>query len=301
MQSGQDRPSRSAGESPGIADTQPDTGMQYTANITGAVGAGGATSLEGADDTGDMSTTVDILGFAVANLDMRGATAAAVALLLRGGQTRIVTANAEILYHAQRDRTLGELLHSADMIVADGIGVVKAAAMLGRPLAGRVTGIELMGELVVWAEANGRSVYLLGAAEASVRGAANALQKKHPALLIAGWHDGYFNEEELEALLADITQQKPDFLFIGMGFPAQDRFFVQHQARLPAGLTMGVGGTFDALSGTVKRAPAWVRRVNLEWFYRFAQNPRRLGRFGALPGFLLAVRRQKLEEKRRRM
>ena len=267
MQSGHDRPSGSAAESPGIA------------------------------------ATVDILGFPVANLDMRGAADAAVALLLRGGQARIVTANAEILYHAHKNRDQGALLHSADLIVADGIGVVKAADTLGRPLQGRVTGIDLMGELVARAEASGSSVYLLGAAEASVRGAAATLQKKHPALQIAGWHDGYFNEEEKETLLADIAEKKPDFLFIGMGFPAQDRFFIQHQARLPAGLTMGVGGSFDALSGTVKRAPAWVQRVNLEWAYRFAQNPRRLGRIGALPGFLLAVRRQKRLERqeRRRM
>ncbi|MCL1805461.1 MAG: WecB/TagA/CpsF family glycosyltransferase, partial [Clostridiales bacterium] len=105
--------------------------------------------------------------------------------------------------------------------------------------------------------------------------------------------DGYFNEEEREDVLRDIQSKRPDFLFIGMGFPAQDIFFTKHQDRLPVGLMVGVGGTFDALSGRVRRAPLWIRKLNLEWAYRFAQNPRRLGRFWALPRFLLAVRRQR--------
>jgi N-acetylglucosaminyldiphosphoundecaprenol N-acetyl-beta-D-mannosaminyltransferase len=206
---------------------------------------------------------------------------------------RIVTANAEILCHGSRDAALGELLRGADLIVPDGIGVVKAAAMLGQPVKARVAGIDLLAELAAWAAAHGRSVYLLGAAKESVEGAAAALLAKHPTLKIAGWHDGYFNEGEAEQIILDIQASKPDFLFVAMGFPAQDRFFEKHKARLPVGVMMGVGGAFDALSGRVKRAPLWIQRLNLEWAYRFAQNPRRLRRIWALPQFMLAVRRQR--------
>jgi len=223
---------------------------------------------------------------------MREAAEVAVALLEARG-ARIVTANAEILYASLNDPALAAMLHRADLIIPDGIGVVKAAAMLGKPLKARVAGADLMGELVAWAEAEGRGVYLLGASRESVSGTVDVLQAKYPRLTITGWHDGYFDEEEKERILRDIEAKKPDFLFIGMGFPAQDRFYVQHRERLPVGLAMGVGGAFDAFSGRVRRAPLWVQRRGLEWAYRFAQNPRRLGRFQALPLFMLAVRRQK--------
>jgi N-acetylglucosaminyldiphosphoundecaprenol N-acetyl-beta-D-mannosaminyltransferase len=239
--------------------------------------------------------TVDILGFPIANIDMGEAVAAAAAMLARRGlpASRIVTANAEILYHGYRDAALGELLHSADLIVPDGIGVVKAAATLGYPVKARVAGVDLLGELAAWSAQNRRSIYLLGAARESVEGAAAALQAKYPALKIAGWHDGYFTKEETGQILQEIRDHKPDFLFIAMSFPAQDRFFEEHKEQLPVGVAMGVGGAFDALSGRVKRAPLWIQKLNLEWAYRFAQNPKRLGRIWALPSFMRAVQRQK--------
>ena len=247
--------------------------------------------------------TVDILGFPVADVNMVEAVAATVALLeqrrlaqeadSRVTGARIVTANAEILYHSFTEPVLGEMLRNADLIIPDGVGVVKAAAMLGSPVKERVAGADLLVELSAWAEAKGRSIYLLGAAAEAVEGTVAALHAKYPALDIAGYHSGYFDEEEKERILLDIQEKQPDFLFIGMGFPAQDLFFENHKARLPVGVMAGVGGSFDALSGKVKRAPLWIRRINLEWAYRFAQNPRRLGRFVALPRFMLAVRRQK--------
>jgi N-acetylglucosaminyldiphosphoundecaprenol N-acetyl-beta-D-mannosaminyltransferase len=239
--------------------------------------------------------TADILGFAVANIDMAETVVATAALLERRG-ARIVTANAEILYHGFRDHRLGELLQSADLIVPDGIGVVKAAAMLGRPVKARVAGVDLLAELAAWAAANRRSIYLLGASKESVDGAAAALATRHPDLIIAGQRDGYFDDREEQEILKEISGKQPDFLFVAMGFPAQDLFFVRNKAALPVGVMMGVGGAFDALSGRVKRAPKWIQRINLEWAYRFAQNPRRLGRIWALPRFILAVRRQSRRE-----
>jgi len=242
--------------------------------------------------------TVDILGFPVANLDMDEAVAAAIGMLERERGGFIVTANPEILY-ASRDPKLGEILHGAGLILPDGIGVVMAANMLRCPVKARVTGVDLMGLLVAWAAANSRSIYLLGAAKESVEGTAAVLTARHPTLHIAGWHDGYFNKEEPEEILQDIQEKQPDFLFVAMGFPASDLFYTRHKHRLSVGLMMGVGGTFDVLSGKVKRAPLWIRRLNLEWAFRFAQNPSRLNRFWALPAFLLAVQGQKMRQKRR--
>ena len=237
--------------------------------------------------------TVDILGFPLANVDMAEAVAAAVALLGRKTCSRIVTANAEILYRAHKDPALGRLLLEADFIVPDGIGAVKAATKLGTPLKTRVAGIDLMGELVAWAAVHGRSIYLLGAEQASVEGSVAAMLDLHPSLRIAGWHNGYFDAEEKAKILQEIGGAKPDFLFVGMGFPASDLFFTQHIEQLPVGLMVGVGGSFDVLSGRVPRAPMWVQRMHMEWAFRFAQNPKRLKRIWALPGFLLAVGHQK--------
>jgi N-acetylglucosaminyldiphosphoundecaprenol N-acetyl-beta-D-mannosaminyltransferase len=258
---------------------------------------GYAMNSNAAGNPAPAAPVVNILDFPVANLDMKEAVAAAAAMLGQGNRARIVTANAEIMYTSHKNRELGSLLRSAGLIVPDGTGVVKAAAMLGRPLKARVAGVDLMGELAEWAAANHRSVYLLGAAKEAVEGTAAALRAKYPALKIAGWHDGYFTAEEESRILREIQEKQPDFLFIAMGFPAEHLFFVKHREQLPVGVMMGVGGSFDALSGRVRRAPAWIRRMNLEWVYRFAQNPRRLKRFGALPGFMLAVRRQAKKEK----
>jgi N-acetylglucosaminyldiphosphoundecaprenol N-acetyl-beta-D-mannosaminyltransferase len=161
----------------------------------------------------------------------------------------------------------------------------------------RVAGIDLLWRLTGWAAEHGRGVYLLGAQPDAVAGAAAALTRTWPALRLVGWHDGYFDAAEKERLLRGIAAARPDILFVALGFPAQDRFFAEHQERLPVGLMIGVGGSFDVISGRTRRAPAWVRRLNLEWAWRFAQNPRRLGRFGALPRFLLAVERQRRRER----
>jgi N-acetylglucosaminyldiphosphoundecaprenol N-acetyl-beta-D-mannosaminyltransferase len=249
----------------------------------GSAGESNANSYDTAGNAGDSAGS----GNSGTNESASGSAAA------RLPAARIVTANAEILYHSYSDPALGELLRGADLIVPDGAGVVQAAATLGSPVKGRVAGADLLDALAAWAAANGRSVYLLGASKEAVRGAADALQKKHPTLAIAGCRDGYFDESGKEAVLLDVQEKEPDFLFVGMGYPAQDIFFEEHRERLQVGVMMGVGGSFDVLSGIVKRAPLWIRKINMEWAYRFAQRPSRLGRFIALPRFVLAVRRQK--------
>lgn len=205
---------------------------------------------------------------------------------------RVVTANAEILYAASRKPEQAALLNSADLITPDGIGTVKAAAALGRPVAERVTGVDLMVRLCQEGACRGWSAYLLGAAEESVTGTAARLKRDWPGLRLLGWHNGYFDAAEKERIVEEISRLKPDLLFIALGFPGQECFGEEYRQRLGAGLCMGVGGSFDVLSGRVRRAPRWIQGIGMEWAYRFAQNPRRLGRIWALPKFLLAVKGQ---------
>ena len=246
--------------------------------------------------------TVNILGFPVARLDMEqviGRIADAIQDRSRrpGKTLHIITANAEILYRAHMEVESSQLLKEADLITPDGIGTVKASQWLGGPVPERVTGIDLLWRLTEIAAEKGWSVYMLGAAEKTVRAAVKVLQVKWPKLNLVGWHNGYFKLEERPALICDILDKKQDILFVALGFPGQDLFIREMIQTADAGMpavSIGVGGAFDAVSGNVKRAPEWVRKMGIEWAYRFAQNPRRLNRAAALPKFVLAVLKQKV-------
>jgi len=245
--------------------------------------------------------TVDILGFPVARLNMEQVIGKIAAVVQNrsshpGKTLHIITANAEILYRAHKEPESAKLLKEADLITPDGIGTVKASQWLGGPVPERVTGIDLLWRLTEIAADKGWSIYMLGAAEETVRAAAKVLQGKWPKLNLAGWHNGYYKQEERPAIIRGVLEAKPDILFVAMGFPGQDRFIREMIQTADPGMpavSIGVGGAFDAVSGNVKRAPEWVRKLGIEWAYRFAQNPKRLNRAAALPKFVLAVLKQK--------
>jgi len=245
--------------------------------------------------------TVNILGFPVARLDMEqviGRIAGAIQNRSQNpGKTfHIITANAEILYRAHKEPEAAKLLKESDLITPDGIGAVKASRLLGGPVPERVTGIDLLWRLTELAAEKGWSIYMLGAAEETVRAAVKVLQSRWPKLNLAGWHNGYFKPEDRAAVIRGVLEAKPDILFVALGFPGQDRFIREMLQTADAGMpavSIGVGGAFDAVSGNVKRAPEWVCKLGIEWAYRFAQNPKRLNRAAALPKFVLAVLKQK--------
>lgn len=245
--------------------------------------------------------TVNILGFPVARLHMEqviGRIAGAIQNRSQhpGKTLHIITANAEILYRAHIEAESSQLLKEADLITPDGIGAVKASKWLGGPVPERVTGIDILWRLTEIAAEKGWSIYMLGAAEETVSAAVKVLQGKWPKLNLAGWHNGYFKPEERPAVIRGVLEAKPDILFVALGFPGQDRFIREMLQTADPGMpavSIGVGGSFDAVSGTVKRAPEWVQKLGIEWVYRFAQNPKRLNRAAALPKFVLAVLKQR--------
>ncbi|MBE3596965.1 MAG: WecB/TagA/CpsF family glycosyltransferase [Hydrogenibacillus sp.] len=201
----------------------------------------------------------------------------------------IVTANAEIVMRARRDAGYRRILHEADVIVPDGIGVVLAARLLGRRIPERIAGIDLMQALIARAEAEEWRVFFLGARPEVLPRAIAGVQKRHPKLIIDG-HHGYFGPEQEAAILQRIAAFRPALLFVGLGVPKQEQWIVRHRAHLPAVLAMGVGGSFDVLGGAVRRAPLPWRRLGLEWLWRLKEEPWRARRMAALPRFaLLAV------------
>ncbi|WP_225884280.1 WecB/TagA/CpsF family glycosyltransferase [Lacticaseibacillus mingshuiensis] len=210
--------------------------------------------------------------------------------------TFVVTANPEIVMKARRDSDFAALVKQADLVTADGIGVVQGAAMLGRPLPERVTGYDLLVDLLGLANEKHLRVFLIGAKPEVIAQTAAKVQATYPQLVLAGARDGYFDLTDTSVIDA-VASARPDMVFAALGAPKQEQFLTQLRAQLPHALLMGVGGSFDVLAGVAKRAPGWMQRAHLEWLYRLIKQPSRLGRMMVLPQFVFAVRKQRRAER----
>lgn len=217
-------------------------------------------------------------------------------LLRAGGSHQILTLNPEYLFRAQKERDLLEIAWRASLVTADGVGILWAARRLGFPLPERVTGIDLMVALCRRAAAEGLSVYLLGSRPGVAEEAAQKLLQRFPSLKVAGTQHGYFTPAEEPEVLEQVRQARPQFLFVGLGSPRQERWIDRHKEELGVPILMGVGGSFDVLSGRTKRAPLCWQRMGLEWLWRLINEPRRLGRMTSLPRFAWLVWRSGREK-----
>ncbi|MDI9259014.1 WecB/TagA/CpsF family glycosyltransferase [Alicyclobacillus sendaiensis] len=233
---------------------------------------------------------VDVLGVRFHRITMAEAVEKILFWTGDGGHHLVVTAGPEFVMQCQRQEALLRLVNSADLVTADGIGVVWAARRQGRPVPERVTGVELVPQVL--AEAMRRNqplrVYLLGATEASLAACLEKLRAQYPAHAFEG-HHGYFQHPDLGRILEEIRAFHPHLLLVGMGQPRQELFLRDVMGKLPPLVGMGVGGSIDVWGGTVRRAPEAFRRMNLEWLYRLITEPRRFRRQLALPKFALKV------------
>ncbi len=205
----------------------------------------------------------------------------------------IVTLNPEGVVIAQKNRKFSSVINEADLVVADGSWLVRAARFLGEDIKERVAGIDLLLEILKLCEDRGFSVYLLGAKEEVVSSAKKRLEKILPGIRILGIHNGYFNAEEEKKIVEEIKSLKPDFLVVGLGMPKQEIWMSQHRD-LPVKVAIGVGGSFDVISGNIPRAPYWMQTMGLEWFYRILKDPKRIKRISFIPRFFLLVLKVKL-------
>ena len=201
--------------------------------------------------------------------------------------TLCVAVNPEKIYRARRDPRLGRVLDSAHIRICDGAGVSLAAMMLHRRRLPRCTGIDLFMSLVRHAAQEGWRVFLLGASPEVNRAACSALMDQFPSLKIVGRQHGYF--EDSAAVVANINDSRADLLFVGMGSPRQEFWIGEQMPNLKTPFYMGVGGSFDVVSGAVRRAPAPFRKTGTEWLYRLLAQPSRLRRQVALPLFALQI------------
>ena len=182
--------------------------------------------------------------------------------------------NAAKVVKAQTDKELHQSIEESNLINVDGQAVVWAGRFNGVSIPERVAGIDLMWALLNISVKKNYRIYFLGATDEVLSLLRERLKREMPTLLIAGYHNGYF--EKAEERVAEIQKSKPDILFLGMPTPKKENFIREYSEILDAPVIIGVGGSFDVLAGKVKRAPQWMQQVGLEWFYRMAQEPRRL-------------------------
>lgn len=207
------------------------------------------------------------------------------------GLRHVVTVNPEFVMAARRSRPFRYVLQRADLALADGIGLLPAAKLLGQPVPTRVTGNDLV-EAIAALDHDRKRIFLLGAAEGIAGEAADILQQRHAAASITGTLSGDPSPAGWEEISRAIEEARPTVLFVAFGHPKQDLWIATYRERLEAHgilVASGVGGVYDYLSGRVPRAPGWMQRAGLEWFYRLVRQPWRWRRQAVLPVFVALV------------
>lgn len=238
---------------------------------------------------------IDVLGVGFDNVTRDEAVDRAMAMIEEGGSHYVVTPNPEIVEVCRENPAAMAAVSGADLVLADGIGVVKGAAMLGTPLRERVPGIEFAAGLMARLAQAGRSLYLLGAKPGVAELAAANLKDAHPGLIVCGTHDGYFREDG--PVVEEIRAAAADVVFVCLGAPKQELWMVEHGPATGAHLMVGLGGSLDVFAGVVERAPEGFQKLGLEWLYRLAKEPKRIGRMAKLPLVLVQAAGARLRGK----
>lgn len=232
---------------------------------------------------------VPILGVPVHNVTYAGTLALIGQYIAEGHPRQICTVNPEFVMAAQADAGFMSILRGADLCVPDGVGLLWAARWLGQPLRERVAGSDLVPMLAGEAAGQGWRLFLLGAADGVAARTAEMLKARYPGLIVTGVWAGSPRPEDDEAAVGRIRQAGADILLVAYGAPAQDKWIERNRDRLGVPVAMGVGGAFDFITGTARRAPVWMQRLGLEWLHRLIAQPWRWRRMLALPRFAWAV------------
>ncbi len=236
---------------------------------------------------------VEILGITVDVLTFSNALETIAAFLGKNKSHVIVTADAAGIMIAQTNHEYRSVLLSADLVTPDSVGVLWAGRRAGAKFTERVSGVELVDALCKLSANNGHRIYFLGSSPGVAELAAEKLRLKHPGCNIVGTRHGFFPASDDELVAQEIAEAKPDILFVAMGIPRQEIFISKTKEIIGAKVNMGVGGSLDVFSGTVKRAPKLFQKLNLEWLWRTISNPKKIAKSKYLPQFFWRVLRNK--------
>jgi N-acetylglucosaminyldiphosphoundecaprenol N-acetyl-beta-D-mannosaminyltransferase len=220
---------------------------------------------------------MELLGCPLDLVDMEQALGRCEQAITNRTYLQHMSINAAKMVALQDDPALHEMIADCGLVTADGQSVVWAARLLGVPLPERVAGIDLMQGLMARGASRGHRIFILGARREVLDAALARIRAEHPGLVIAGARDGYYDDSEADAVCQEIRDSNADILFVAMSSPRKEYFLGHRGKTLDVPFTMGVGGSVDVIAGITRRAPAILQRTGLEWAYRLAQEPRRLG------------------------
>lgn len=225
---------------------------------------------------------IKLFNIAIDNVDMEGAVARIDQLVLNKQNSYVVTPNVDHIVKLQHDLDFRQIYDHASLVVADGMPLVWVSALFKTPLKERVTGADLFPRVCRLAAEKGYSVFLLGADKGVASEAAANLAQTFSGLNVCGTYSptyGFENSEnENLHILSLLEAAKPDILFVGVGAPKQEKWIYKYRQRYRVPVAIGVGASFDFVAGSIQRAPQWMQKAGLEWFYRFLMEPRRLFR-----------------------
>lgn len=254
-------------------------------------------------DKMDSLQKIELFGCPVHRLNM-GQTLNIIDQSIQEGKSlQHVVVNAAKLANMQKDSKLKESVVNCDIINADGQAVVWAAKILGQPLPERVAGIDLMTNLVELASKRKYRIFFFGAKEEVVKKVVDKYREMYSSDIIAGYRNGYFQKEEEADIAKQIADSKADILFVAITSPKKEVFLNTYKDVIKTPFVMGVGGSFDVVSGMTKRAPLWMQRNGLEWFYRVMQEPKRMWKRYLITNtiFIKMVLMEKLELSRNKV
>ncbi len=247
-----------------------------------------------------VSCRTNILNCPIDKLSMQESLAFIDDTISAGESIQHVVVNAAKLVQMQKDKVLYESVVNNDIINADGQAVVWASRFLGQPLPERVAGIDLMQNLVKLAHDKEYKIFFFGAKEEIVKRVVDIYSNKYTPDIVSGYRNGYFKKEEEREIANLIAKSGSNILFVAINSPAKENFLSQNRDLLKnVNYTMGVGGSFDVVAGKVKRAPVWMQKAGLEWFYRFLQEPGRMWKRYLVTNslFIWYVLREKFKKK----
>lgn len=240
----------------------------------------------------DMPKVINVRGVFFDNVTFDEAFDIAKQMIETDGCSAMFTPNPEIVQNCKKDESFYDVLNNAELIIPDGIGVIYASKILKTPLKERVPGVEMAKKIVEYANDEGHGVYIFGGAKGEngdkcvAEIAADKLKEQYPDLVISGFRDGFFSDDESDAIVEDINNSGARILFVCLGSPKQEKWIHDNKEKLNVSFAGGLGGTVNIFAGTAKRAPKFFIKTNLEWFYRLLCQPSRIGRMMSLPKFL---------------
>lgn len=234
-----------------------------------------------------MRNTVDIMGISIDNITMEQALEKVESFLDQNNLHTIYTPNSEIMMEAYRDEHLKNILCQADMLIADGAGVVLAAKILGQSLPEKVPGFDLAKNILNLSSKRNIRIFLFGAKPGVAETAGENIIKEYAGVKITGFRDGYFKPEDEADIIEQINASHADVLLVALGAPKQEKWIHSHKNELNVKVCIGVGGTFDIIAGKTKLAPGFFRKNGLEWLYRLCMEPWRFKRMLDLPKFIV--------------